>query len=168
MKILGIDPGVARTGWAVVESGERPSSVILVASGLLETFPTQALPERLRHLHVGLDALIAKHKPGALALEQLFFTKIARTVEATSYARAMVLLAAAQASVPVSEYNPRSVKVSLTGNGNAPKPQMQKMVQVLLGLPKPPQPDDVADAMAIALCHLKNARFQKAVVLRAA
>ena len=160
MKVLGVDPGVARTGWAVLE--DRPSAV-LVDSGLLETFPKQDLPGRLQHLHDNLAALIEKHRPDILAIEQLFFTKIARSVEATSYARAMVLLAASRSGMKVAEYNPRVVKTSLTGNGNALKPQMQKMVQAILSLKAVPEPDDVADAMAIGLCHLKHMRFQSRI-----
>lgn len=161
MRVLGVDPGIARTGWAILEA--RPAAALL-GSGLLETFPDQALPTRLRHLHDRLAALIDRHQPDVLALEQLYFTKIARTVEATSYARAMVLLAASRAGTAVAEYNPRTVKTALTGNGNALKPQMQKMVQATLALKAPPQPDDVADAIAIGLCHLKHARFKAAIV----
>ena len=164
MRVLGIDPGVARTGWAVLETGGRGADAGLIASGLLESHPTTDLPSRLETLHASLRDLIATHKPETLAIEELFFTKIARSVAATSYARAVILLAASQHRCPVAEYNPRTVKISLTGNGNALKPQMQKMVQAILKLQAPPQPDDVADAMAIGLCHLKHIRFQKAII----
>jgi crossover junction endodeoxyribonuclease RuvC len=164
MRVLGIDPGVAQTGWAVLETGPQPSGSGLVASGLLKTSPRQPLPQRLEFLHSSLGALITEYKPETIAIEELFFMKAARSVAATSYARAVILLAAAQAGSPVAEYNPRAVKTSLTGNGNAPKLQMQRMVQALLNLNRPPKPDDVADAMAIGLCHLKYARFNKAIV----
>ena len=164
MKVLGIDPGVAQTGWAVLETGPRGGDAGLIASGLLKTYPATELPARLESLHASLRELISTHKPETLAIEELFFMKIARSVAATSYARAVILLAASQHRCPVAEYNPRTVKISLTGNGNALKPQMQKMVQAILKLEKPPQPDDVADAMAIGLCHLKHVRFQSRIL----
>ena len=164
MRVLGIDPGVAQTGWAVLESGAPPAAPRLLASGLVRTFPRQTLPERLEFLHGSLGDLLRRFEPRSLAIEELFFMTAARSVAATSYARAVILLAASQARCAVSEYNPRTVKTSLTGNGNAPKTQMQKMVMTLLSLAQPPRPDDVADAMAIGLCHLKHARFQAAIV----
>jgi len=162
MRVLGIDPGVAQTGWAVLEDSTG-SGGLLVASGLLRTYPRQSLSRRLRTLHSAAKSLLEQYRPQMVAIEELFFMKAARSVAATSYARAVILLAAAEYSCPVAEYNPRSVKTALTGNGNAPKPQMQRMVQALLSLEEPPRPDDVADAMAIGLCHLRYARFQNRV-----
>ncbi len=153
--ILGVDPGLADTGWAVLGDGPR-----VLEAGLVKTPAGDPLPDRLRRLHLEIAAVVARAKPSALALEELFFTPMARTQFATVQARGVILLAAAQAGVPVCAYNPRIVKQALTGSGAAAKPQMQRMVARLLGLAEVPKPDDVADAMAIALCHQRVARFR--------
>ncbi|MBI5244776.1 MAG: crossover junction endodeoxyribonuclease RuvC [Elusimicrobia bacterium] len=163
MTILGVDPGIADTGWALVRGGpERP---VLLASGILKTSPRSELPERLKKLHAGLSRVLRLRKPEQLAVEEMFFLKAAHTVRATLQARGVILLAAAQAGVRVREYNPRQVKVSLTGSGSADKPQMQRMIRSALGLREVLRPDDVADAAAIALCHLRCSRIKSLKVL---
>jgi len=163
MRVLGVDPGLADTGWAVLESaGQGPR---LAESGLIKTHPASALGNRLGEIHAGLREVIRRLKPDAAAVEEMFFLKAAHSVRASLQARGVVLMTAAQASVPISEYNPRQVKSSLTGSGAADKPQMQKMVQRLLGLERPLRPDDVADAAAIALCHLRSGRLRGLKVL---
>lgn len=164
MLILGVDPGIARTGWALLKQGDGPESVSLVEGGLLKTRPSQPLTERLLFLHCSLVKILEKHRPQTLALEELFFMKAASSVAATSQARGVILLAAALGGCPVAEYNPREVKSCLTGNGNADKPQMQKMVKNILRLPDILMADDTADAMAIALCHLKSVRFKSRII----
>lgn len=164
-RILGIDPGVSETGWAVVEGGRGAGAGTLMASGLLRTSPRDLLPARLLKIHEGLREILREHKPDGAAVEEMFFLKAAHTIRATLQARGVVLLAAAQAGVPVREYNPREVKSALTGSGAAAKAQMQRMVQAALSLPEPLRPDDVADAAAIALCHLRSGRLKNFVVL---
>ena len=162
MGILGVDPGLADTGWAFLEP-DGPSAR-LVEAGLIRTPSSDALPRRLMTLHHELSAVLRRLKPEGLALEQLFFTPMARTQFATTQARGVILLAAAQSGAAVSEYNPREVKQALTGNGNADKMQMQKMVQRILALKELPRPDDVADAMAIGVCHLRFRRLSRMTV----
>ena len=162
-RVLGIDPGVSETGWAVLE-GEA-SSPRLIAAGLIKTFPSAELPARLAHIHGELTRLFAEHAPESVAVEEMFFVKIANTIRGTLQARGVIMLAAAQASRPISEYNPKTVKLSLTGSGKAEKAQMQAVVQKALGLAERLRPDDVADAAAIALCHLRAQRLKGMRVL---
>lgn len=162
--ILGVDPGVSETGWAVLAGGPGAPPRLL-ASGLIKTTPREALPARLRAIHGALSRAIADHAPDSVAVEEMFFTTVAHTVRATLQARGVVLLAAAQAGKAVSEYNPRTVKLTLTGSGRAEKAQMQRAVQKSLGLAEILRPDDVADAAAIALCHLRGSRLKGLRVL---
>lgn len=162
--VLGIDPGVSETGWAVLRTSEGGSPVML-ASGLIKTYPAAALPERLRRIHQELEKVISDYRPLAVAVEEMFFIKIAHTIRATLQARGVMLLAAAQAGLLVFEYNPKTVKLTLTGSGAAPKAQMQRVVQKALCLQVALRPDDVADAAAIALCHIRSGRYKRLKVL---
>ncbi len=162
--ILGIDPGVSETGWAVL-CGDGAQDMRLTASGLIKTTPRQELGERLFHIHREIVRLIERHRPQAVAVEEMFFLMAAHTIRATLQARGVVLLAAAQAGCPVSEHNPRAVKAALTGSGSADKAQMQRVVSKALGLRDLLRPDDVADAAAIALCHWRRGRFKRLKVL---
>lgn len=163
MRVLGVDPGVSETGWAVLEADGAGGR--LVEAGCFKTTPRTDLHERLRLIHGHLKDVIAKHAPAAMAVEEMFFMQAAHTVRATLQARGVVLLAAAQAGLELREYNPRQVKAALTGSGAAPKAQMQKMTQVALKLAEPLRPDDTADAAAIALCHLRAGRMKGLKVL---
>ena len=154
--ILGIDPGLHETGWAVLDGA--PSSPRLVASGCIRTLPGVPLPQRLNAIHKELEAVLLGHKIESCAMEEMFFTTVANTVRATLQARGVALLAMAQAGHGVTEYNPKTVKLSLTGSGRAEKAQMQTVVQKALGLADKLRPNDVADAAAIALCHLRAGR----------
>ena len=165
MKILGIDPGMADTGWAVVEQPEPAQPARLFASGIIRTSPRSRMSERLLAIHGELAALLREHRPHAVAIEEMFFLKRADAMRSTLQARGVILLAVAQAGASVAEYNPRQVKSALTGSGRAEKAQMQRMVQRTLGLAQPLRPDDVADAAAIALCHLRLSRYQRMRVL---
>lgn len=162
--VLGVDPGVSETGWAVLLIEEK-APPRLVASGLIKTHPGPPLPERLRHIHDELEKILIEHAPDSVAVEEMFFVKVAHTIRNTLQARGVVLLAAARAGRPVSEYNPRTVKSTLTGNGLAEKAQMQAVVQKALNLVERLTPDDVADAAAIALCHARSKRFKRLKVL---
>ena len=162
MNVLGIDPGVSETGWAVLNFDQSPA---LISAGLIKTFPTTELPERLRAIHEAVSRLIQEHRPDSVAIEEMFFLKAAHTIRATLQARGVILLAVAQARLPISEYNPRTVKLTLTGSGSADKPQMQRVLQKALNLAAILKPDDVADAAAIALCHIRSNRYKKLKVL---
>ncbi|OIO09971.1 MAG: crossover junction endodeoxyribonuclease RuvC [Elusimicrobia bacterium CG1_02_63_36] len=163
-RVLGIDPGVSETGWAVLE-GDPPRGVRLVASGCIRTSPRTPFPRRLREIHDLLSAVLSEHAPAEIAIEEMFFAKAAHTIRRTLQARGVALLAATRDGALLREYNPKQVKLSLTGSGSAPKAQMQKMVQSALGLASRLTPDDVADAAAIALCHLRAGRAGRMKVL---
>lgn len=164
-RVLGVDPGMHETGWAVLDG--EPASPRLVASGCIRTQPGVPLPQRLKAIHAELGAVLAEHAPDSCAVEEMFFTTIATTVRATLQARGVALLAVAQAGSPVHEYNPKTVKLALTGSGRAEKAQMQSVVQKALGLADKLRPNDVADAAAIALCHLRSGRMKGLRVLDA-
>lgn len=158
MRILGLDPGTAITGYGVIDllpDGE----VRVVTYGVVRTPARQPLPERLRQLYNALQALLALHRPAQAAVEKLFFQRNVTTAMAVGQARGVALLALALAEVPVAEYAPNEVKEAVTGYGSADKQQVQRMVQALLGLEERPRPDDAADALAVALCHAQHARF---------
>jgi crossover junction endodeoxyribonuclease RuvC len=149
MIVLGIDPGTAAMGYGIVES--KSGRLRMVDAGCLTTKPDASLPKRLLAIHGLLDELIALHRPDLLAVERLFFSRNAQTAFAVGQARGVVLLAAAQAEVPVREATPNEVKVAVTGYGAADKEQVGRMVAVCLGLKEPPRPDDTADALAVAI-----------------
>ena len=143
-------------GYGVVVGDPDPR---LVAFGVVETRPDRPMPERLLILFDRLGELLAVHRPDVVAVEQLFFARNVTTAIAVGQARGVVLLAAARAGVPVVEHTPAEVKQAVVGFGRADKEQMQEMVRLLLGLEHSPDPDDAADALAVALCHLQTARF---------
>ena len=155
--VLGIDPGVAITGYGIV-TGEA-DHLSLKACGVIRTSPAQALPERLRAIHQELADLISIHHPQAVAVEELFFGHNVRTAISVGEARGVALLAAAHAGLPVYEYTPSAVKQAVVGYGNASKRQVQEMVRLLLRLSDIPRPDDAADAVAVAICHIHSARM---------
>ena len=156
MVTLGIDPGTARLGYGVVADG---SVVRCLAFGVIETPATMAMPQRLVSLYDAVAGLIAEHGPDTVAVEQLFFARNVTTAMSVGQARGVVLLAAARAGLTVAEYTPAEVKQAVVGYGKAEKSQMQEMVRIILGHDRVPQPDDAADALAVALCHLQTAPF---------
>ncbi len=149
MIVLGIDPGTAAMGYGIVEA--KGGRLRMVDAGCLITKPDASLPNRLLSIHGLLDELIALHRPDLVAVERLFFSRNVQTAFAVGQARGVVLLAAAQAEVPVREATPNEVKVAVTGYGNADKEQVGRMVAVCLGLKDAPKQDDTADALAIAI-----------------
>ncbi len=158
---MGIDPGVANTGFGVVRvAGGRMSAV---DGGVIEVPPGQPLETRLARIHAELEKLIGWHEPAAVAVEDLFFGKNVRSAVAVGQARGIAMLAAAQHEVPCFDYTPQAVKMSVCGSGSAAKRQVQQMVGVLLGLPRPPESDHAADALAVAICHAAHARPAQAV-----
>ncbi|MGE5552478.1 MAG: crossover junction endodeoxyribonuclease RuvC [Betaproteobacteria bacterium] len=151
MLVLGVDPGTAITGFALVrQEGQRLSAV---EYGAIRTSPDLVLAERLRQIFSDLNQLFDEHRPDYLAVEKLFFNRNTTTALAVGQARGVVLLAAAQRGIPVAEYTPQEVKQAATGRGRAGKGQVGYMVRALLGLPAIPTPDDVCDALAVAICH---------------
>ena len=160
MLVLGIDPGIGTTGYGVVGEDAR-GDVALVAYGAIETQPGAPMPERLQRLYNEMTAVLHQHQPESVAVEQLFFGRNVTTAIMVGQARGVALLAAAQAGLQVYEYKPAEVKQALTGYGNADKRQMQEMVKLLLQLDHVPRPDDAADAVAIAVCHLHSQRLRR-------
>ena len=162
MFVLGIDPGVSRCGYGCVEGGPgvQPRAV---AVGVLTTPPSDALPHRLAALGRDLRALVAEFAPSVVAVERVFFQVNARTAMSVGQASGLALTAAAQAGCEVVQYTPNEVKQAVAGYGSAPKEQVQRMVQTLLGLAELPSPPDAADALALALCHLAMAPLRSRV-----
>jgi len=157
MRVLGIDPGTATTGYGVVE--EVGGDLNTLAFGVIRTPAGQPLPARLQSIYRAVKALAMEWKPVAAAVEELFFSSNVRTAMSVGQARGVTLLALADAGLDVAEYTPLTVKQAVTGYGNADKMQMQEMVRLLLGLEETPRPDDAADALAVAICHLHSARL---------
>ncbi|HVC34606.1 MAG TPA: crossover junction endodeoxyribonuclease RuvC [Chloroflexota bacterium] len=152
---LGVDPGTARMGYAVIR--QDGGALVLLTCGVFETSSSLALSERLAILYAGLLQVIDEFRPTEVAIEDLFFNRNVRSALSVGQARGVALLAAAHRGLAVYDYTPLHVKQSIAGFGRARKEQIQEMVRVLLGLTSIPQPDDAADAAAIAVCHLNSA-----------
>ena len=151
MRIFGIDPGSERTGYGCIESaGSRHH---LIACGTLSAPARSPFPEKLQHIHAGLAALLQRHRPECVAIENIFYAKNVRSALKLGHARGVVLLAASEAHIAVVEYTPAEIKRAVVGYGRAEKRQVQEMMKLLLGLESVPSPHDVADALAIAICH---------------
>ena len=159
MIILGVDPGTAICGYGILQSDGDQLAV--VTYGAITTPSDWQLPRRLAHIYRELTALIAQHQPTDAVVEKLFFSKNVRTALSVGQARGVALLAAAQANLGIHEYTPLQVKQAVVGYGRADKNQIQQMVRMLLVLDSIPQPDDAADALAIAICHAHSARFEE-------
>ena len=157
MRVLGIDPGTATTGYGVVE--EVKGDLKSLAFGVIRTPADQPLPVRLQLIYRALKELAAEWGPTAAAVEELFFSRNVRTAMSVGQARGVTLLALADIGLVVAEYTPLAIKQAVTGYGNADKAQVQEMVRLLLGLAEAPRPDDAADALAVAICHLHSARL---------
>jgi crossover junction endodeoxyribonuclease RuvC len=160
MRVLGIDPGTATTGYGLVEETADADGLRLVECDVIRTEAGTPAAQRLQQLHTQLGKLIARLEPDVVAVEELFFSRNTTTALSVGQARGVILLAAAQAGLPVFEYTPLEVKQTLTGFGMAGKEQVQAMVRMLLALDEVPQPDDAADGAAVAICHLHRARFE--------
>jgi crossover junction endodeoxyribonuclease RuvC len=151
-RIVGIDPGLNITGYAVVE--RRSGRLVLVEAGMIRGRSRGDLPARLLEIHEGISDVISSLKPQVVAIEELYsHYERPRTAILMGHARGVICLAATQAGLPVRSYSSTQVKRMLTGNGRAPKSQMQQAICHQFALAAPPEPPDVADAMAIALCH---------------
>lgn len=157
MLVLGIDPGTATTGFGLVESQKGRER--LVAFGTFNTAASLTMPERLLIIHRELQSLLNEYQPEAMAIEQLFFNKNSKTALSVAQSRGVMLMTAAQACIGIAEYTPLQVKQAVVGYGSASKKQVQLMVQAILSMTSPPRPDDAADALAIAICHLHSRRI---------
>jgi len=160
--VLGIDPGTATTGYGVVVETAR-GEVRLLACGVIRTAAGQPMHLRLLEIFQDIQGLIQEFHPHDMAIEELFFGRNVTTAITVGQARGAALLAAAQAGLEVSEYTPAEVKQAITGYGNAEKQQMQEMVRQTLDLAEIPRPDDAADGIAIAICHLQRVRYQSLI-----
>lgn len=152
MIVLGIDPGIARVGWGVIESENRNDPTV-IAYDCFETKKDLEEENRLLLIYKEMELLIKKHKPDALAVEKLFFTTNQKTAFIVGQARGVIVLSGVKNKIPVFSYTPLQIKLAITGYGKAEKQQIQKMVQVVLKLQQIPKPDDTADALAVALTH---------------
>src|SRR4051794_40242000 len=155
MIILGIDPGTAALGYGIVD--RTRDRLRGVDHGCVVTSPDLPLGERLLAIHDAMHELIQMHEPAVVAVERVYFSRNAQTAMAVGHARGVVLLAAAEAGVPVREATPSEVKMAVAGYGAADKEQVSRMVQLVLGMTARPTPDDAADALAIAVCIANSA-----------
>ena len=159
MRIIGLDPGIGRTGWGIIEV--QSSKFKVQSYGCIETPPNSQLETRLIELYEKLTAILKEEKLDAFAIEELFFNTNAKTAMIVGQARGVALLAAAQHNLPVAVYTPLQVKIAVTGYGRAEKKQVGQMVKTLLHLDSIPKPDDTADALAIALTHAFSYKMKK-------
>jgi crossover junction endodeoxyribonuclease RuvC len=160
MITLGIDPGTAHTGYGVV--ARRGGRLVALDGGVIETAAGLDPGARLAAIHDRVSALLARHAPAALAVEDVYFGANARSAFAVGQARGVVILAAGQRGIPCFSYTPQQVKGAVCGSGRAGKGQVQRMVQSLLALEELPRPDHAADALAVAICHANGAPLRAA------
>jgi len=159
MLVIGVDPGTAITGYGLVRDDEH-GKLVAVDFGVITTSSNLPMPERLLQLYQRLRELLSRYHPESGAVEKLFLQRNVRTAISVGQGRGIALLALAEAGIPVAEYTPLEIKQAVTGYGGAEKMQVQQMVKYLLGLTEIPRPDDAADALAVAICHLHSARTQ--------
>ena len=161
MIVLGIDPGVANTGYGIVAHDR--GRLVALDGGVIETAAGQDAGARLRTIHARVGELMDDYKPDAVAIEDLYFGANARSAFAVGQARGVIILAAGQRDLRTSSYTPQQVKAAVCGSGKAAKDQVQRMVQTLLALPELPKPDHAADALAVAICHANGAPLEAAL-----
>jgi crossover junction endodeoxyribonuclease RuvC len=161
VNVLGIDPGLANTGFGVI--ARRGGRFVALDGGVIETRSGVALEQRLARLFADVEELLARHRPDAVALEDLYFGANARSAFAVGQARGVVLLAAARHGVPCASYTPQQVKQAVCGTGRAAKDQVARMVCAVLGLPDEPLPDHATDALAVGVCHANHAPLSAAL-----
>jgi crossover junction endodeoxyribonuclease RuvC len=160
MITLGIDPGTATTGYGIVK--DNPDGrLVKICYGVIRTDSKTPYQIRLKEIHEGIFILIEKYKPEVVVVEQLFFNKNVATALSVGQARGVVILTAALAGLDLAEYTPIQVKEAVACYGRADKQQVQQMVKVLLGLEELPKPDDAADALALAICHLNSYKMRR-------
>jgi crossover junction endodeoxyribonuclease RuvC len=157
MIAIGFDPGTARLGYGIIESEPDPQAIDF---GVIVTESDKPMAYRLLDIHAAVGELIEHYRPDAIAVERLFFARNVTTAMTVGQARGVILLAAAERGLAVAEYAPSEVKQAVVGYGKADKHQIQEMVRIMLGLDSLPTPDDAADALAIAICHVQIAPFR--------
>lgn len=157
MLVLGIDPGTATTGYGLVEY--KQGKELLVEYGIISTPAGMGMPHRLCLINQELNSILQKYRPDEAAIEQIFYHKNSKTVITVAQSRGVALMTAAAAGVAVAEYTPLQVKQAVVGYGGAEKKQVQLMVQKILSMRELPKPDDAADALAIAICHIHSYRL---------
>ncbi|MBZ4645529.1 MAG: crossover junction endodeoxyribonuclease RuvC [Clostridia bacterium] len=157
MVILGIDPGIAIVGYGIIKYEGNKFTVI--DYGAVTTAPSMSLPERLKVIYRETEGLIDTYHPDVVTVEELFFNKNVKTALTVGHGRGVAILAAANKGLNIYEYTPLQVKQSVVGYGRAEKAQVQQMVKVILSLTAVPKPDDVADALAVAVCHAHSANM---------
>lgn len=157
MRVLGIDPGTATTGWAVLE--EIEGEIKVLGYGHIETSSKNSTSQRLKEVSDDIEEIIEKYNPKEASVEDIFYFKNAKTVIKVSQSRGAILLTLEKAKIKIAEYTPLQIKQSITGYGRAEKKQMQLMVKNILKLKKIPTPDDTADALAAAICHLNSRKM---------
>jgi crossover junction endodeoxyribonuclease RuvC len=163
MLVIGIDPGTAITGYGLVRGNER-GQLAAVDFGVITTPPELPMAERLLSLYQKLKVILADHRPHSGAVEKLFFQRNVRTAISVGQARGVAMLCLAEAGVGLSEYTPTEVKQAVAGYGGADKNQVQQMVRVILNLEQVPSPDDAADALAVAICHIHSLSWQNKII----
>ena len=165
MIIFGIDPGSERTGYGCIDTDGRRHR--LLVCGALSAPSGASFPDRLCHIHRELSALLDEQRPDCVAIENIFHAKNVRSALRLGHARGVALLAAAAAGLPIAEYTPAEIKRAVVGFGRAEKPQVGRMVKLLLGLDDAPSPHDAADAIAVAICHIHSSTGPRADAGRA-
>jgi crossover junction endodeoxyribonuclease RuvC len=163
MIVLGIDPGLANTGFGVVQA--RAGRFVALDGGVLETPADLALERRLASLHLQLEEVLSRHAIDAIALEDLFFGQNVRSAFAVGQARGVVMLAAGQHGIDCASYTPQQVKQAVCGTGRAQKEQVARMVKAVLSLPEDTLPDHATDALAVGVCHANHAPLARAVAV---
>ncbi len=166
VRILGIDPGTAIVGWGVIDYNSQKLSSAVVAYGHIETPATLTDAARLDEIHSGIIDLIKTYKPQEAGIEALFYFKNAKTVITVAQARGVILHTCYRHHLIIGEYTPLQIKQSLTGYGRANKNQMQEMIKNVLKLKKIPEPDDTADALAVAICHSNSRKYLQTIKSR--
>ena len=156
MRVFSIDPGIGITGFSIIDTNRRKSS--LSAYGTIKPKPKDSLPKRLNYLFEEVNKLLDQFSPDVLAVEDTFYSKNVKSAMILGQARGSIIIAAAQADIPIYEFAPRKVKMSVCGNGAASKEQVSYMVTKILKLKKPPRPLDVSDAMAVGLCYINQSK----------
>ncbi len=159
MRIMGIDPGIAIVGFSVIEL--QGNHLKALDYGSIQTEPKYTTAERLKQIYDACTSLLRQYQPQVMAIEKLFFNRNVTTAFAVGQARGVIMLAGEEAGVEIREYTPLQVKMAVVGYGQAEKKQVQEMVKLLLSLPKVPKPDDVADALAIAICDAHSSQVNR-------
>ena len=157
MRVLGVDPGLGITGFSIMDT--KRNQTHLSAYGTIKPKPKDSLPKRLNYLFEEMNKILDQFSPDVMAIEDAFYSKNVKSAMTLGQARGSLILAAAQADIPVHEFAPRKVKKSVCGNGAASKEQVSYMVTQILKLKEPPKPLDVSDAMAVGLCYINQAKF---------